>query len=241
MTVHIIEIIGRSKQGITKPFICRGDDDNTYFVKGIGAGRRSQVCEWIAGNLGLELDLPIAPFEIVDIPEQLVSGNPMYSDLGVGPAFGSRKQLIMELNYAGIDHVRNDLQRSILAFDWWIKNEDRNLSEYGGNPNLFWEPDREELVVIDHNQAFDRSFCEQEFKKTHVFSKQVNNLFGSALYRLEFTRNFQQVLKQWPAICDKIPAEWYYFDTELTVPADFALDDILNTLIQCNTDGFWNK
>lgn len=135
------------------PFICRGDDDNTYFVKGIGAVRRGQVCEWVAGNLGLELGLPIAPFEIVDVPVELVEGNPQYRDLGAGPAFGSQKQMIMELNYAGIEQVPDDLQRAVLAFDWWIRNEDRLLSESGGNPNLFWAPEYEKLVVIDHNQC----------------------------------------------------------------------------------------
>ena len=118
MTVQIIEIMGRSEQGVTLPFICRGDDDLIYFVKGIGAGRRSQVCEWIAGNLAKEVGLPIAPFEIVDVPVELVEGNPQYRDLGSGPAFGSLRQTIMELNYAAIGRVPVGLQRDLLAFDW---------------------------------------------------------------------------------------------------------------------------
>ncbi len=129
--------MGRSEQGITRPFICRGDDDNTYFVKGIGAGRLSQVCECIAGNLGVELGLPLAPFEVVHVPVELAEANPDYRDLGAGPAFGSLKQTIMELNYAGIDLVPDELQRNMLAFDWWIHNDDRMLSESGGNPNLY--------------------------------------------------------------------------------------------------------
>ncbi len=83
--VQIVEIAGRSEQGMTRPFICRGDDGNAYFVKGIEAGRRSQVCEWIAGMLALELDLPIAPFEIVDVPEELVAASLDYRELGAGP------------------------------------------------------------------------------------------------------------------------------------------------------------
>ena len=38
MGVVIEEIIGRSVQGVTRPFICRGDDGIVYFVKGRGAG-----------------------------------------------------------------------------------------------------------------------------------------------------------------------------------------------------------
>lgn len=91
MTVQIVEVIRRSEQGITHPYICRGDNGNVYFVKGIGAGRRSQLCEWIAGNLGLALDLPIAPFDIVEVPAELMGLNFTLnlSDLGPGPAFGS--------------------------------------------------------------------------------------------------------------------------------------------------------
>ena len=60
--IEIIEVIRRSTQGVTKPFICRGDNDKIYFVKGKGAGRRSLVYEWNAGHLGVALDIPIAPF-----------------------------------------------------------------------------------------------------------------------------------------------------------------------------------
>ena len=34
MTVRIVEVIGRSVQRITLPFICRGDHGQHYFVKG---------------------------------------------------------------------------------------------------------------------------------------------------------------------------------------------------------------
>ncbi len=98
--IQVVEILGRAEQGMTHPFICRGDDDNTYFVKGIGAGRRSQICEWVAGRLALDLGLPIAPFKIVDVPEELVAVSPDCRELGAGPAFDSLRQTIMELNYA---------------------------------------------------------------------------------------------------------------------------------------------
>ena len=39
MPIQIVEVLGRSIQGITRPFICRGEDDRTYFVKGQGAGQ----------------------------------------------------------------------------------------------------------------------------------------------------------------------------------------------------------
>ena len=56
MTVRIVEVIGRSVQGITRPFICRGDDGQQYFVKGNGAGRRAFIAEaWTEVETGLTL------------------------------------------------------------------------------------------------------------------------------------------------------------------------------------------
>ena len=238
--VQIIEILGRSEQGITHPFICRGNDDNTYFVKGIGAGRRDQVCEWIAGNLGVELGLPIAPFKIVDVPVELIEGNPHYTDLGPGPAFGSLKQTIMELNYAGIERVPVDLQRDVLAFDWWIRNNDRMLSESGGNPNLFWEPEKEQLVIIDHNQAFDPDFSVDNILQYHVFSEQHHGLFDDVFYRQKHEKAFQASLNRWSDICDNIPEEWHYLDTEMSIPANIQLDAIFITLNRCNSEELWD-
>jgi HipA-like kinase len=57
--IRIVEIITRSEQGITRPFLCRGDNGLQYFVKGHGAGRRALIAEWIAGNIGKRLGLPI--------------------------------------------------------------------------------------------------------------------------------------------------------------------------------------
>ena len=43
MTLEVVEIIGRSKQGFTKPYICRCDDGEIYFVKGRSATRRGLI------------------------------------------------------------------------------------------------------------------------------------------------------------------------------------------------------
>ena len=241
MTISIIEILGRSTQGLTKPFICGADDGNLYFVKGHGAGRRSQVYEWICGHLAIKLGLPVAPFRQVFIPDELVEGNSDYSDLKSGLAFGSQKQMIMELNYAGINQVPIELQRTVLAFDWWIKNEDRTLTEHGGNPNLFWNPRNESLIVIDHNQAFDETFSSNSFKSHHVFKQQNNSLFSDVVYRTEYEKQFQTALRSWNEISDDIPQEWYYSDPDMTVPADFDLNSMFNILNRCNDNSLWEE
>lgn len=86
--IPIVEVIGRPTQGVTRPFVCRGDDGEIYYVKGAGAGRRSLICEWVAGNLGRDLGLPIPPFSIVEVPPELtdVGGMSGLKELGPVPA-----------------------------------------------------------------------------------------------------------------------------------------------------------
>lgn len=241
MTVQIIEVIRRSEQGVTQPYICRGDNDKIYFVKGIGAGRRSQICEWVAGNLGLVLGLPIAPFDIVEVPEELMELNFTLdlSDLGSGPAFGSQRQEVMELNVSAVDEVSEQLQQDVFAFDWWIRNSDRLLTEKGGNPNLFWNPGDHELIVIDHNQAFDAAFNPNVFNELHIFRSQRQRVFGDMLRHQDYNQRFFLALNNWAEICNNLPKEWFFADVEMTVPVNFSLDDTYKLLEEYQKNGFW--
>ena len=242
MTIEIVEVLRRSEQGMTQPFICRGDDGEIYFVKGIGATRRGQICEWIAGKLGLALGIPIAPFEIVEVPEELLEldfGLDL-RDLGAGPAFGSLREEVMELTASLALEVPVPIQQDVLVFDWWIRNSDRLLTEKGGNPNLFWEPGSGELVVIDHNQAFDPDFGPMEFVKYHVFRYQRRNVFGDMLRCVEYTQRLSSALDDWHEICRSLPEAWMYNDLEMTIPVDFDLDATYELLKRYERDDFWN-
>lgn len=242
MSVEIVEIIGRSEQGITKPFICRGDDDQIYFVKGRGAGNRSLICEWVAGQLGRRLGLPIAPFEIVDVPQALLS-YAMRDDLtalGAGKAFGSRKISVVELSASRVDAVPAEIQQDVLAFDWWIRNDDRTLGEAGGNPNLFWDVGNEGLVVIDHNQAFDPTFSLLDFVDLHAFRGQWDKLAGDWVMQQEYVQRFMAALSDWGDICNTVPPEWWFVDVEQTVKTDFDVQATYQLLMRCQTDAFWS-
>lgn len=242
MTIEIVEIMGRSTQGITKPFICRGEDGYVYFVKGRGAGMRSLICEWIAGQLGQRLGLPIAPFEIVDVPQELLSiaMRDDLAQLGEGRAFGSRKVQVVELSPSHVGYVPEDIQRDVLAFDWWVRNGDRSLGETGGNPNLFWDVDRESLVVIDHNQAFDPGFSVRDFADLHAFRGEFHVLFGDWVVQQRYVERFLTALADWGAICNTVPPEWWFADVERTVPTDFDVEAARQLLMRCQTNGFWS-
>jgi hypothetical protein len=242
MPVEIVEVLRRSDQGITKPFICRGDDGDIYFVKGLDAGRRSQICEWIAGRLAVLVGLPIAPFEIVQVPDELMNAgfDLDLTGLGSGPAFGSRKRRITELTASGVEEVPQDLQQDVLIFDWWVHNADRCLGEEGGNPNLFWAPGGQGLVVIDHNQAFDLTATRDEFVNYHAFREQAHELSGDFFRRDEYTQRFANALDAWDEILAEIPEAWWYLDAEMTVPVDFDTDTVYGLLKGFERDEFWS-
>lgn len=248
MSVGIIQILRRAVDGMTKPFICRGDDDHIYVVKGSGAGKRSLICEWIAGCLAQQLQLPIAPFRIVDVPEELLANN-IYEDskyLGIGLAFGSlEQQRTSKVTLEDIQEIPAILQQNIFAFDWWIQNMDRTLTERGGNPNLLWRLNAgrdpsSKLVVIDHNLAFDEHFHKQDFIKLHIFKEQGHLLLSDKILQNNYTQLFLNALQNWNDICAGIPAEWWFIDSEQTVAVDFELKAVYDKLMTCKENFFWS-
>ena len=241
MIVEIDEIIDRSTQGMTLPFICRGDDGLVYFVKGRSAGRRSLICEWIAGSLAVALNLPIAPFALVNVPEELIelASRDDLNDLGAGVAFGSCRHSIVELMVSHVIQIPDEVQRDVLMFDWWIKNGDRTQTESGGNPNLFWDVERDQLVVLDHNQAFDANFDPGLFEALHPFRAHMNGVFSDLVDRDHYATRFETAMATWDAICDTIPPEWWYVDSECTIPVTFDREALKQSLLDCRNNAFW--
>ena len=240
-SVFIEEILGRSTQGVTKPFICRGDDGAIYFVKGRGSGRRSQICEWVAAKLATEYGIPIAEFALAEIPVELVEAGvlPDIGELGSGIAFASRElSHAQELTAVTRDLVPTALAKDLLIFDWWLHNEDRHLTERGGNPNLLWDMQNSELIVIDHNQAFDRGFEPSNFLRSHVFSNCWNGIFSDHFERERYQSKLKAILQKLESIRATIPESWWYVDDG--VPADLTWDEIQTRLESCRREDFWN-
>lgn len=241
MAVEIVEIIGRSEQGMTLPFICRGENGEIYFVKGYGATRRSLICEWIAGSLANQLELPIASFELVFVSQDLIdlASRGDLAQLGTGVAFGSRRRTIVELTVSHLLQIPNALQRDVLVFDWWIKNGDRTQTELGGNPNLFWDVDNDNLLVLDHNQAFDEQFDPCVFEELHPFRDHLKTVFSDLVDRDHYASKFESAMATWDAICDTIPSEWWFVDPECTIPVAFDRDGLKQSLLDCRSNAFW--
>lgn len=238
--LDIVEILDRSEQGRTHPFLCRCDDDQLYFVKGHAAGKRSLLCEWMAGHLAHAIDLPVPQFRIVQASKALLDLHPEGRDLGAAPAFGSLKvEHAQELTTSHLRDISPRLQRDILVFDWWVRNGDRFLTDRGGNPNLLWDASGSRLVVIDHNLAFDREYDSVKFIQSHVFHSQIPFVFHDLAEKGAYSRRLREALAVWPDACNNAPAEWWFADDEQTVPTDFDESTALVSLNRCITEEFW--
>ncbi|MDE2150081.1 MAG: hypothetical protein KGJ55_09710 [Gammaproteobacteria bacterium] len=243
MSVTIVEVTKRSKQGRTQPYICRGDDGETYFVKGRAATRVGLAAEWICARLGERFGLSIAPYEIAVVPEILVESDATgwLADLGFGPVFASRRVEAVEFTEAHRDQLPGDRCADVAVFDWWVRNADRTLTVYGGNPNLLWNPTGDgSLVVIDHNLAFDPDFSETEFLDTHVFSDCMRQVLSDFVARRDYVTRLADALIAWGDICAMIPDPWRYIDSEMTTAADLPIDRMFRLLNRLHDESFWS-
>lgn len=249
--LRIIEILGRSEQGITKPFFCRAEDGESYYVKGNFAGFRALCCEWVAGELARHWGLPIAPFSIVEVPDALIKGslrNDIF-ELGPGPAFGSRLvQNAGELRWAEVEgnQISADLRARVLIFDWWVANSDRMMSDVGGNPNLLWSPSSSHLSLIDHNLAFSTNLTLAslpEFAALHVFGTRILaqemafwECETAMAPLLQATAQLTQFWDDNPVLLDEIeaglPEEW-------TETAPGFRGEVRSVLERVERDDFW--
>lgn len=235
----IVEVWERTEQGMTRPFRCGADDGHSYYVKSRGAGWRSLVCEWVAGQLAVELRLPIAPFAQVQVDEALetILGLRGDHDLAAGLAFGSRiAEHTREFEPALLARCDPAFRRDLVAFDWWVRNADRTLGAIAGNPNLLWNTEGQTPVVIDHNMAFDRGFDAQQFLKTHVFRTDFEAITGDMLLRADYEQRFNALLAGFSAVWAELPQNWIVDEDG---QARVAPDEFSAVLRRVNEPGFW--
>jgi hypothetical protein len=246
-TVTIVEVLGRSLQGTTLPFLCRGDDDGLYYVKGRYAGLHSLCCEWIAGNLARAMDLWVPRFAIAEAPEALIDGSDRADirELGSGLVFASaRVEEAREITWMEARSCAEETKALILLFDWWVHNEDRILSKLGGNPNLLMTNRSEqpgEPWVFDFNLAFDADFSPQRFWENHVFSALLPRWpFGFREHIEPQMRAALDRLEEW---FEAMPKEWQHLEGDETLPVQLEPNLVFETLARAFTesDAFWNR
>ncbi|WP_137136901.1 HipA family kinase [Rhizobium sp. FKY42] len=244
MPIEIDEVLRRSEQGATEPYICRGSDGKLYFVKGKGAGYDSLIKEWVAGQIALHLGLPVPRFCIVTVPRELYEAGrdgPL-RDLGYGLLFGSENvENANEMSFVNILQAPAELKHDIAAFDWWIQNGDRTLTDAGGNPNLLWSETEHRLVVIDHNLAFDEEVTLHSQLQSHIFRSSLSEICDQTDLQDRYNSRFEQALMELPQILGDIPERWHYVDDACTVEINLSLGRVEDTLKRHRVPAFWER
>lgn len=235
--LQIVEVLGPAEQGLSRPMKCRAEDGRLYYVKGRQTNPHSLWAEWLCAHLGRAFGLQIPDFALLQAGEELLAELPREQrHIGADPAFASCHQdgaLWFELSQ--VDRVPPVLQRELLAFDWWIRNLDRQR----GNPNLLWQASAQGLVVIDHNQAFDGAFWPETFLSHHVFAGRWAALAGDWIQQQELADRMRMALPAAEAARDTAPQEWRWSNAEHDVPATFDVQAALDQLARCTQPDFW--
>ena len=241
-SITAVEIIRQSHQGFSiKPFLVRGDDGSTYFVKGREkAGGPALISEVLGAEIGSRMGLPIPPWVFMRIPEELIafSAIPNVDDLRGELAFASRAvENASDFSLSSINSTPVDLRRKILLFDWWIRNEDRCLGQHGGNVNLILDS-HGDLNVIDHNLAFDRTFNPEAFMEGHVF-RECRSFFQDLVVRQEHMQMLGGIVDSWGTITALLPEDWLYRDDDHIDQTEPTIAERLEMLEVFREERFW--
>lgn len=131
---------------------------------------------------------------------------------------------------------------ALLLLDLWIQNEDRSLSEKGGNPNLLvtqvpplpdcdeegalWKdiPRREMLRAYDFNLAFDDRFDRARFFDAHVFGGLLKQWPQGFRERME--PRMRVALDRLPELFGELPTEWLHLDGDDTLPVQLDINHV---------------
>ena len=238
----ILEPTTTAGAGMTRPRLCRLSDENFYYVKGRTLTPKGLVSEYICAQLGREFGLPIPDFELKTLPAvPPISGLIELSDeLGFGELFASKRvSNLMEIDLARAVKLPLELRLDVVAFDYWVGNLDRTLTEHGGNPNLFWDVQEQQLVVLDHNLDFDAEFELSDLKEVHVFREEIVAILSDIELKEHYVARFKALLLQWENIVETIPEAWLYSDLQMTSDAGINFEEMKIWLERlCHVDGW---
>lgn len=178
----------------------------------------------------------------MDMPRELyeLGRDGLLRDLGHGLLFGSRQiPNVNELTFTKARALDPELKRHIAAFDWWVMNGDRTLSEAGGNPNILWCETDDRIYIIDHNLAFDETITLRSQLETHVFAEVLDQIRTTPALRTHYRLKFDEALSALPEIIKELPERWHYLDDGLSVESPFSIDVVEATLARHRKEEFW--
>ncbi|NOJ26212.1 hypothetical protein F0238_26290 [Vibrio coralliilyticus] len=219
------------KQGLTEPYLCKADDTNTYVVKSSNATYAGLVKEWVVAHLGKEFGLPIPSFKIAWLDDALLQ----YNDYNIeaGYCFASHYHPnIQEITFNQIEGLSPNLLKDLFIFDYWVKNNDRNLTQYGGNANFFFDQKTQEPFVLDHNLSFSEDFDLNAHIGQHVGASNWEGL--DLVDRQHYEKKFVKAFSVVDNAIDTIPDDWLERYSKETIG-----NEILSVLERYKDDEFW--
>lgn len=234
--LKVKELSHKAIQGQTAPWHCKLSDDKSYYIKGKDALHSGLIIEFLCAELGRNLGLPIPNSTIAYLETRLIKYNEEAQD-----SFGSEGchvfaseevSNLVELKYSDLSLVEPELAKLIFFFDFLIRNEDRTLTETGGNPNLFIDPLTKKLTVIDHNLAFDSMFDFSQNKQIHAFSSFWFDTQLDLLFKQDMLKRLPEAIKQLEEIAKTIPESW--IDNSNNI-----IETIFTTLNLYKAEEFW--
>lgn len=237
--LEIVEIIRPADQGRTTPFLCTASDGDQYFVKGYAATNLGLIREWMGANLAMAFGLEVPDFQLAYLDNALADAydGKASSELRGGYVFASRQvSSVTELKFSNTIQINGAKRLAVLLFDLWVENEDRTLSELGGNPNLLWKAEESQLYVIDHNLIFDPTFDRIQFWDTHVFKSEYKQ--DDLIEQQNFEIRMKAALDSWQSAWDKVPSEWLELNEDYSI---FNPDQQFQRLLSEAEGEIWRK
>ncbi len=212
---RIASIIRASDQGVSRPFLCKDDDNACWWCKGHLSGKQTQRLEWVCAHLARLLSLPVPDFEIMEVPIDLFElWRSFHRDCGdifvtsANPFVFSSRHIpgCQDLSENSPFLTKGDrvLQARIFVFDQLIRNTDRT----DVNSNVLVDAFEKAIHVIDHNNAFDPAFDEKSFFENHVFRKAYLAL--SPKERSDLTEDIHHKISAFDleAVWNEMPEAW---------------------------------
>jgi len=229
MTVN--SIVKVSLQGVSRPYVCLGDDGFAYWCKGHHTGFRALMLEWLCAGIAHAVGLPVPECHIAKLNFRIFTAWRDNAGESCPVIVTETNQYVFASRHVesakDVIDVENDLRDAdpnllakIYIFDRFIRNTDRtdvnsNLLVNGG------------IHVIDHNNALDTGFDEESFSQTHVLRD------FHALMPQDDRRRFEQKIRATvtpeflDAVWSEMPADWT--DPGASV---LSLDDVKDILLE---------